>query len=184
MKEEGFTLIEILIAITITGIILGSVFTSLDLGFSTWERSDTNNKYEQEWRVAASFLRRDIHKLFISSLYQKNKLQGSYQSISGILLEDGSLKEFAYFYDSNNNSLVRKLKNLETDEVIEEIEFFKTLNLKRVEFNFYDAKDQFWKDSWSYQEEERLPIAVKLEVELEKVNFAPLIVEIYLGQEY
>ena len=47
MREEGFTLLEILIAITISGVLLLAVYMFMDQGLLTWEKTVDSSQWEQ-----------------------------------------------------------------------------------------------------------------------------------------
>lgn len=184
MKEEGFTLIEILVAITIAGIILGSIFTFFDLGFSSWQRSDSNDNYQQQQRVIEALLRKDMQGIFISAIYKDNKFEGYYDQVEWLILGKDSLRKVSYTFDAYQNQLIRKVTDFESNEVITEMSFFTETELRQIEFAFYDPKDEYWKDSWSYQKDRRLPIALNLKIEAKDRELPPVVINLYPGRKY
>lgn len=51
-NRQGMTLIEILIAITILGLVMASINQMLDLGLKSWQRNDIQAEAEQNIRIA------------------------------------------------------------------------------------------------------------------------------------
>ncbi|MBM7623786.1 PulJ/GspJ family protein [Sporohalobacter salinus] len=199
MKEQGFTLVEILVAVTITGIVLVSVFSLLQRSFQLWDTVGANNHWEQNFRVLETELKRDLHNLFVSPLAKENLFEGSSQKLEFYKLNNnGKMTKITYYFDDYNNKFTKKISYPKQDKKARTIEFFSQMKIKRVEFQFYDREAEYLKSYWSQQEikkeviEERgpeqlkkfLPQAVKLEIELEKVNLPPLVIENFIGREY
>ncbi|OCL25998.1 hypothetical protein U472_08195 [Orenia metallireducens] len=183
MQEEGFTLVEILIAITIASIILTSVFSFFNLGFSTWEKRKEDKALEQEWRVVDQFLKRDLHNLFTSDIYN-NRFLGDYHGFEGIILTEKGLSKIRYQYNPAKNQLLRQVIDLEKDKLIEETLFLADINLRDLEFSFYDSKNQYWKSDWEYRANQGLPLAVKLELRGKDIELPALVIDIYIEQKY
>src|SRR5690554_3245622 len=96
VNEEGFTLIEILIAVTITGIIIGAVFMFLHQGLFTWENTADRGEWEQNWRVFDRRIKDDLANLYYSRIYKENIFEGDYQGITWVIKKDEVLKEVNY----------------------------------------------------------------------------------------
>ncbi len=181
MDEKGFTLLEILIAISIAGIILSSIFVFFDISLSNWQRADAEGNWEQEWRVFEKTFHRDLAGLYYSDIYSDNSFEGKYQKIEWLIIEEDGLKKVSYYFDLYQNYLIRKKSNLEGDKE-EEILFFKRIDIERIEFAFYDREVSYWKDNWSYQENNPLPGAVKISVSAAEFQLPSLVEEIYVGK--
>ncbi|PRX30486.1 general secretion pathway protein J [Orenia metallireducens] len=183
MREEGFTLVEILIAVTISAIIMTVTFIFFQQSLSTWERSGANSDWQQHWRVLESDLQRHLNNIFLSPLYQDNLFIGEEHSLEFLTVEDKQLKRISYFFDPYQGLLKREISSIDKEES-QQLLFFNNLEIEGVNFYFYDPKDDYWKGYWSYEEEERLPTAIKVQITIKKVELPPIVIALYLGREY
>jgi len=183
MKDEGFTLIEILIAVTIAGIIMTVTFTFFQQSFSTWERAGADSDWEQNLRVLESDLQRNLNNIFLSPLYQDNLFRGKQQSLEFLIWEDEQLKKVSYSFDLYQGSFKRETSSAD-GEKFKDLFFFNNLEIRKVNFYFYDSKDEYWRSNWSYEEREELPTAIKVEITLNKIELPPIVIALYLGREY
>lgn len=184
MKEHGFTLIEILIAISIIGIIMGSVFTLFDLAYSSWLRADNKGEWEQQWRALEAFFHRDTSNLFFSKFYQGYYYKGNFHELEIIISDNGELRKVHYYFDSYNNQLVREIFTKTNHEMNKKQIFFPDHNIQNLEFSFYDRDKGYWKSNWSYLSEKKLPGAIRLLITIKDIQLPPLIEEIHIGKEY
>lgn len=184
MTQEGFTLIEVLIAVTIAGIILGAIFIMLDLSFTTWQRHDLEETWQQEWRILKNFFSDDINNLFISYLYKNNKFSGNNQKFEFLILRNQELKKVSYFFDSRSNQVVRELRSVKENKLLTKTNFFSEIEINNINFFFYEGKDKYWLDHYSYSSDKVLPIAVKLNINAIKVKLPLLVNNIYYNRQY
>ena len=184
MEEEGFTLIEVLIAITITGIILVAIFMMLDLGFSTWQRHAKNEDWKQEWRILEQFLADDINNLFVSHLYDSNKFRGDYKQLSFITLRNEKLLEVTYSFNYNKNELIRKVRNVADNKLLEQMIFFSEVKIYDINFFFYHRENDYWLDNWLYSDDKTLPESIKLTIDAKEISIPNLTNNIYLNFQY
>ncbi len=190
-SENGFTLLEVIIVITITGLILGVAISFLEQGLSTWERVGRTNEWEQHHRMLERTLEQDLHNLFFAELYREYQFKGDYQGFQLIVGEEDRLYRVDYSIDYYNNQLVRRTVPLKTEATKEErqadgkeLRFFNDLRLERVEFLFYDPVKKYWVPSWSYQETAQLPRVVRLKIRTAEFSMPLISAEIYIGQTY
>ncbi len=59
-KETGFTLLELLVAMTLMGLVLVVVYGGLRLGLSGWETGEQRAEATQQLRLVQEFLRRQL----------------------------------------------------------------------------------------------------------------------------
>lgn len=72
-KQGGFTLLELLISLTIFSVIILVVFGAFRIGSRAWERGEQNIEINQQSRVALSFVRKQLTGLW----FQKENSPGT-----------------------------------------------------------------------------------------------------------
>lgn len=185
MDENGYTLIEIIIAVTITGIILGAVFMFLNQGLFTWENIEDRGDWEQNWRVLDRRFKDDLSNFYYSPLYKENIFEGKSRSVKFLIKKDDVLKEVSYTIDSYSNNLVRKEKPCMIDisytggsylnsnnsqdinnEQEETLNFFEDFKFYRIDFEYFDQENKIWnKIPWT--ENDYLPSMIKIIIYME-----------------
>ncbi len=181
--QQGFTLLELLIAITITGIILGLVFSFLQQGLATWERVELESEADQYLRVLENQLRKDLQCIFYSELYNNNQFKGDYQELEWLIIEDETLKKVSYLTEYNYNQLTRRVIEMGDNYQDSEINYICGERLERVEFHFYDPQNDYWRGNWNLSDIGYLPSLVRLVI-LSDGEEKKMIFEIYVGREY
>ncbi|MFP4662097.1 MAG: type II secretion system protein J [Halanaerobiales bacterium] len=199
MSEDGFTLIEILIAITITGVILTAVFMFLDQGLLTWERVADQSEWEQNWRVFDKQLRNDLSNLYYSPIYKDNLFKGNYQGIRFLTKKDGVLKEVSYKVDYYSNLLVRKEEGhqsynrqsiaggynyLSNNYQVQDMNFFSDFSIYRIDYQYFDSRNNYWVNNWSLEEKDYLPNMVKVTISSEGFELPPILADIHIGRSH
>jgi general secretion pathway protein J len=180
LNKKGFTLIEVLIAITITGIILGLVFTFFHIGFSSKDKMNKISQKQQEWNVFVVNFGSDLHNNFSSKIYSKNKFDGSYHKLSWLILNNDIIQQVTYSFNPQQNQIKREIINYKTEEVILEMKYFTDVYLNNVEFQFYNNNRNIWEKNWNYQIGDYLPGAVKLILNIKDIQIpSPVIINIY-----
>ena len=205
MNENGYTLIEILIAVTITGIILSAVFMFLHQGLFTWENVGNRGEWEQNWRVFDRRIKDDIHNIYYSPLYGENIFEAKYQSIKFLINKNGILKEVSYTVDFYSKNLVRKVKpclldisysggsslnpeglNRINDIEEETLNFFNDLDLYSVNFYYFNQENKSWSQFW---EEDFLPSLIRINIDRETsdgklLELPQVVAQIPISREY
>lgn len=193
--ESGFTLIEVLIAITITGIILTAVIMFLQQGLSIWETTGTTGRWEQHHRVLESKIKSDLGKIYISPLLEKSMFKGDYQGLEWLIIEDSKLKKVKYTVDYYNQQIVRTVQSdigdIRSESDISEnikspaeLRFFSKLDLHQVNFSFFDPKNNYWENNWSYKDKEYLPAVVKVSISTREFKLPEITADIWVGKIY
>lgn len=192
MKEEGFTLLEILIAITITGIIIGAVFIFLHQGLRIWENYGREEDYSQYIRVLDKNLKNDLKHIFYSEYTERNLFKGDNNGLEFYVLKNDILQKITYQPDYQQNSIIKSIATI--DELTENPEektlsFIISKEITRINFLFYDPENNYWENSWSYNDDAKgyLPDVVKIEIYHQKGGFIEteeILSEIYVGRIY
>lgn len=199
MNEKGFTLIEILIAVTITGIIMGSVTGFIFQGLNTWENLDRGGDGVQNIRILKNQLQQDLNRIFISEIYREDFFTSSYENLQWLIKKDGKLKKVEYSFDSAENRLVRRevdfdYQSGESEANGETMHFFVEEEIRSIDFSFYDAdpNSDYWRTGdWVFpDEDDYLPSAVRLEIDLltdedaGEIEEIDIIAQLQRGREY
>lgn len=183
-SEQGFTLLEVLMAVTIAGIILSGVFIFVNMGLTDWRRTTLEGEWKQQWRVFDKIFRRDLHNVFISPLDQENMFEGDYQSLQWKVLTEDGVQKIKYFFDPDLNLVIKEYSLVGVGIGNHEIHFFADQIMEGVNFSYYDGKSDYWTDDWSYQERDYLPTVVKMTLKVLNEEPLPLIMDIPVGIIY
>jgi general secretion pathway protein J len=79
---RGFTLIEVVVTLTILGFIVLIVFGAFRLGLSAWDRGEKTREADQRQRTAMQFLSRQI-KSMVPYKVKSQKAEGDYLAFEG-----------------------------------------------------------------------------------------------------
>lgn len=199
MNQAGFTLVEILAAVTITSIIFVSLFALVQQSFQLWEAVGAYNYWEQNFRMLEAELTRDLQNIYFSPLTTKNLLQASPQQLKFYHLNNtGHLKEITYTLANYEQTLIKEVVDVESQNLEERLEFFANYKIKKVHWQFYDSELDYFTFDWSAQEKlqevqtkakseqltQLVPLTIKVEIELAQVKLPPLLIENFSGRVY
>jgi general secretion pathway protein J len=174
-RHRGFTLIEILIALAITSLILGALYSAFFASYRAVDAVDDSLVRVQELRNVSDILRREIE----SSFYEKNKpyllfkvedrdfygKQASrltFTAFSGLL---PGLSLITYSADEDNGKMILKKKvmsayaqssNAGGFELLEEIESF------TVEARYKDRWVRTWDSSLAGAAPEEVRVSIRI----------------------
>jgi len=186
---SGFTLIEVIVTLTILGFIVVIVFGAFSLCLSAWERGEATKEEYQEIRNVSQLLSRQI-KSAVPYKAKTEKAEGDYLAfegnthsirfVSALSIKTRQPEGFVhsiYEYQEDESRLVlfeqRVLqkgffeRDVEGDETITLLE-----GISDVRFEFYGSKDddeaEDWFEEWSAKEKKKLPKAVRVTIDSEK----------------
>lgn len=187
---EGFTLVEILIAVAIVSLILtiiyGSYASSIDSMNYTQEKMAafsmirlTLSRMSDE--LTSSFISDDEHLEFMGEEGRVDFVSSCHERIfknskEYDLVEIGYFTELeeAEVSDSENLSLWRREDRTPDDEVLEGGERERLLKgLESIEFRYYSGDN--WHSEWDSKAEKGLPRAVKITLKFQDREFSTLI---------
>ncbi|MBU4305702.1 MAG: type II secretion system GspH family protein [Candidatus Omnitrophica bacterium] len=164
----GFTLLELLVGITIFAIVIGGVYSSLYLGVKTWRQEESlDESYEQAF-ASLDLLARRLRCVFMNPLNADIKFSGSSESVDFFSVNrEGDIENVVFYTQENEGgesfSLFQKriryldLKG-EAAAVLECI----NKNVKQFALSYFNAREQKWYDAWP--EDLGLPNEVKIEI--------------------
>jgi len=186
----GFTLIEMLLAITIFSLVIGVIFSSFRLGASSWEKGERDLELYQKIRAVTELMYREIrscfpytltpgeldkHVKFYAFFGEPHTLKfvsstNLYSALHGLSylefwVKDGSGlmagEDLALGEDLAERSLRDKDRSILVDA-----------NVKQIQFRYFDQKTKDekgeWVQSWNprtkVDRELRLPAAVEVSI--------------------
>jgi prepilin-type N-terminal cleavage/methylation domain-containing protein len=177
---NGFTLIEILIAITIFSVVALSLYSTFFSAIAVWRRSEALNRVYQEARWSLEVIANELHNAIVLDYTDRypdfTAFEGSSDKISFLSLSDSGIKQISYLLENENSeySLKRQetaftdaLQNYSKEQLIET---FTNLACEGgLKFSYaYSAVDSeddvVWQDNW--QDDQNLPKGIKIELAL------------------
>jgi general secretion pathway protein J len=187
-KAPAFTLMEVMITLTMVGFILLMIFGVLRLGLSAWERGESTREEFQRVRIASQLISRQV-KSILAYKIKTQKAEGDYLAFEGkprslkfvsALSLKGSRPSglvFAlYEFQEEGKEKGRLLffeKRVTNKDFLEErppeeegIPLFE--GVADVRFEYYRAEDPEknreagWVEEWNAKEEKQLPKALRM----------------------
>lgn len=193
-KHAGFTLIEVLIAMTLLSLMVVLLFSSLSIGAKSWEQGESKIADVNEVAVVQQFFNHHLaHAMpqwndfdpekdrIFSFQGKKNSLQ--FVSAFPASAERSGLQLFDLKLQEKNKQRVVEVTLTPFFPLVEGEEFFEdTIELvrgvERFEIFYYGLNDETgeygWQNEWLLKEEQ--PRLVKILLELEDGRFVPEIV--------
>ena len=193
-RPRGFTLMEMMVALTIIGFILLIVFGSFRLGLSAWEKGESMKNEYQKFRIVSELISQQI-KSVVPYKIKTQKAEGDYLGFEG---KAQSLKFVSAFSirAKNPEGFVYAIyqfkkegkegsrfvlyeqrilnKNFFEEEPKEELAVSLLEGVSDVRFEYYQKEDALknrtegWVKEWSAKEENELPGALKVFITYEQ----------------
>jgi len=188
---SGFTLLEMVITLTILGFILLIIFGAFRLGISAWEKGESSREEYQKVRAVLQVVSRQL-KSMVPYKVKTEKAEGDYLAFEGrprslkfvstLSMRTNQPEGFVYaiyeFRDGGdrNGSLVvyeqRVLirKNFFEEGPREELGVPLIEGISDIQFEYYREEDPLknrlegWVEAWSAKEEKELPRAIRMTV--------------------
>lgn len=194
-RSKGFTLIEILVTLSIMAIIAGAIFSTLAGGINVYKRVKTLTGERADILLSLEKLEEDLNNVFIMSgigFTGDAKKVVFPKLISASCLRPGEdktpLGKASYYFDDRSSALFKEeqgyaravSKSNESECAPERLASVKDLTFS---YYYFDAetKGYEWRDSWSA--ENSLPLGVKIEatfnvglksVKVKRIVFIPI----------
>jgi len=187
-NKAGFTLIEIMLAVSILAMVIATIFTSLRIGINAWEKGESKIEAFQTKRAVNALLFREIkstypytitpgeldkHKKYNAFFGESDSLKFvSYASTTGrstglSLIEIWSEKDEGLFI-GEREALVSNLSDLnDIDLRDEDTAVSACKEIKEIGFRYFERErsdeEGEWLNSWDPEDKkERLPLFVEV----------------------
>lgn len=171
--KQGFTLLELLVAFTILGLILLIIGSSLRLGFKAWERGESIVNETQRIRTFYERFSSEIRSAYPYYISREGEKRLAFKGESdslGFVTSHVDLNWVGGFkwvsYAVKDGALVLKEKMLPDKELDESKGRESVLGhgVKEIRFKYYDKEKDSYEDSWDSKEKGRLPEIVKVTI--------------------
>ncbi len=178
-RRAGFSLIELLLVMTLAPIIFFAVYANFSTGIRLWQRLQVDTP-EEDLVIFAQKAQRDFENATRYSLipFEGGKDEAVFAArieAEPALGGDRSIGQVRYYYDENKNAIFREIKNI--SEIYRDASGTKALLLKGVRsfeaaYLNYDklAESYVWNDAYQPAQTGNQPMAVRLSYVLEGTN--------------
>ena len=184
--NKGFTLLELMIALTITAVIVVIIFGALRIGIRAWEKGEKDVDIRQKQRIVLDLIKRQLASTCVSNWerdLQMIPLKGDHNSIafvSRIPIKPGNrlglfYVQYAVKQDKNKDKqhLIFYEKNIELPDIkidagtLDEGDFSELLpGMKSIVFEYLKdrpgEKLSLWQKSWDPAVDQGVPRAVRI----------------------
>jgi len=188
--HEGFTLIEVIVTLTILSFILIIIFATFRLGLQAWERGEVIKETYQKIRISSQLITRQV-KSIVPYKIQTQKAEGDYLAFEGrpqtlkfvsslsarMQKPEGLVYAIYQFKEEEKGGGKLSLyeqrvlnRNFFEEEIEEEKEIVLIEGISNILFEYYQEEDpsknqmEAWLEEWSAKERKELPKAIKMTV--------------------
>lgn len=189
-QNQGFTLVEVIVTMTIMGFLLVVIYGVFGLGRSAWERGDAIREKYQKFRIISQMVSRQI-KSTVPLKIKSEKAEGDFLAfvgapqslkfVSALSLRTGRPEGFIYtVYEfqeggAEGGKLVvyeRRVlnKNFMEEKPKEDSGVSLLEDVSSVRFEYFREEDPNknreagWVEEWNAKEENELPKAVRISI--------------------
>ncbi len=188
--DSGFTLLEMLLAVSILALVITVMYSSLSVGIKSWEKGERDIEFYQKMRAASELLHREISSTFPYSItpgeFDTHKkfyaFYGKSDSLKLVSYADlhkrtGGLSLLELWVDEDRGLLLGEdaalvtnqsdLNNIDLRDDDRTIELCP--NVKKVEFRYFDREKKDgegeWLERWDPKNKgTRLPLFVEISI--------------------
>lgn len=201
INNKGLTLLEILVAIALTGVMLGILLGAMRLAYRSEEKGRERTEVAQRMRIITdrlSWLIRGAYPYIMKDEETQEEtlaFAGSHGRLGLVTtsvdpyshgpIDNPGLKWVSIFVD---NGLAVQEGMFYTQELLPDKKFVIDPTVQRLEFSYLYAAgdDEQWTDDWDGQEHQCLPAAIKAAVMFgykgQEYMMPPIIVALRTGQ--
>ena len=189
--SKGFTLLEVLVAITIFSLVITVLFAGYRLAMRSWESGERTHAAVSELRLAGSFIRRHTTQAFPLAISESSAwrlwFEGEARGLAFVTamptyLGQGGMYEMTLKVDEQKDgaTLVVSRRLLHPDAEpgkpgVDDLARPLLENLESAQFDYFGATENDGEESWhtSWQGRQRLPRLVRLRIDSKLVGDWP-----------
>ncbi|UCD36186.1 MAG: prepilin-type N-terminal cleavage/methylation domain-containing protein [Nitrospiraceae bacterium] len=181
---RGFTLLEVVIAITVMTLIILGIGEAFRLGMGAWDKGEEETQWTQRFRILSGMFSQQIKSAYPYKMDIEGEevvlFEGEADSILfATALADPPYGGFKWVrYSHKDGAILQKEGLLPDKELTDHVtgeEDIVDSDIEEFRFSYYSQEDNEWKDSWDY--EDALPGAVKIKISY----FEPFLITIPMG---
>jgi len=182
--DSGFTLLELIIAITILPLIILIIGNGFRLGMNAWEKGEQETVWTQRFRVLTGLLSQQIKSAYPYIMEMDDEkvavFEGKEDSVMFVTaLTDSAYGGFKWVrYSHKDGTLFLKEGTLPDKKLNDSItgdEEVVDTGIEEIKFAYLSLEDSEWKDSWDFGK--KLPAAVRVKIS----HFEPFLITIPMG---
>ncbi len=182
--SSGFTLVELMVSMTIMAIVLLIISNGFRLGMDAWDRGESETGLTQRYRVLTGLLSQQLKSAYPYRIDTEDEkfavFKGEEDSVLFVTsIADPPFGGFKWIrYSLKDGTLFYKegiLPDKEFEDKITGSEEIVDTDVGEMKIAYYSKDDEDWKDSWDYGE--NLPGAVKVQISF----FEPFLISIPMG---
>jgi general secretion pathway protein J len=203
-RHRGFTLIEVVVALTLLGAMMLLIYSGLNFSVRSWDVGDANGRRVADFRISENFLRRELSEIFpmrfadLASV--KYAFEGTNRELrfvssrpAGIAL--GGLSEVGLALergkDGRSQDLVMRRASVSGDvadfSALDQAEpSILVPGVDTVQFTYFGAENDFtdpsWADEWKIPG--RMPQVLRMSIRTARGEVLPdMVVRLMVGEE-
>ncbi|HBR18482.1 MAG: hypothetical protein A3G39_04400 [Deltaproteobacteria bacterium RIFCSPLOWO2_12_FULL_43_16] len=192
-RAKGFTLIEVLVALTILSMILSIIFAVMRFGISSWEKGSKLEERIQYIRTLTTRLNNEIGSMYpyIVSVNGVNvfMFRGERDKLGFVTTNEDAMPDiprggtkWVYYFIDRDKGLAAREKMLPNSNAVEDKEGNLVIiepSVKEMRFEYLDING--WVDSWNADEKKGIPKAIRINLIFEHKEPISMIVPVALS---
>jgi general secretion pathway protein J len=175
LSKTGFTILELIVSITILTLIALIMGQGFRIGVNSWEKGEAETVETQKLRILSGMLTQQLKSFYLyrTKLEDEDKESVLFRGEKDSILFVTTLADSSYGglkwvrYSFNEGVLYYKEGLLPDKDVLDKIEGDEEIldsDIEEVEFEYYYGHDDEWKDSWDDDDDESFPESVSVKL--------------------
>jgi general secretion pathway protein J len=204
MRQRGFTLIELVVAMALLGTMMLMLYGGLSYALRGWDAGEANGRRVADRRIGENFLRRELSELFpmrwkdpmvvkVAFLGERNRMRFVSTRAPGITQAGIALVGLEVEQGANPRERDLVMRRAMPDDEAKDFGPLERAErnvlfagVDSVSFSYFGAENDFtepkWNDEWTYPA--RIPQMVRMRVKMADGTAVPeMVVRMALGEE-
>lgn len=169
--ESGFTLPEVILAISFTAILLGVLAQLLFGGVRIWEKIGRGYSRQHQLLLIDRWFRNDLGALITGQYLPETAIRGDQSKLEFWIRSSSGLVKVQYSYDSASGTVNRATGFWGGNAVEQPV--LKTVS--EWQFEYYDPVSENWLLSWDPVQLNRIPALIRVTVKTRDFDLGRLV---------